>query len=131
MTEQEPTEGTSLSFTGNTFVEDNEREKRKKRKHRATFPTPEFYLFAFLLNIAPLALSAWLISMNPLNIELVSLGVLSGIGVFISLFILKVKPTTATKKKRKILISVSAAYGFVMLLVHFVSFAIHPGTYLF
>lgn len=91
--------------------------KNSKRSHRAQFPTPGFYLFAFILNLVSLPLVGFLLWNNLTNITLLSLAFLSVLGVGISIYSGTLRPKESNKKARKILVASTAAYGFILLAV--------------
>ena len=100
--------------------------KSTRRSHRAQFPTPGFYLFSFLLNLASLPIVAVFIYGHQANITLWTLAGLSALGVAISIYAVTLRPMESNKKARKILISAVAAYGFILLAVQGFNIIINP-----
>lgn len=112
-------ESSSPQFVGQTAPilapAKKEAPKQKKRgAHRAQYPTPAFYLFAFLLNLVSLLLGSLLYSQDFNEMVLLALTILGAIGVVISIYSLGVKPREANKRLRKILVAVTACYGFII-----------------
>lgn len=107
-------------------------KKRKgKRRHRAQYPTPEFYLFAFLLNLSAVGIASWLLIFNPVNIPLLATGLLGVVGLIISVYAIMLRPMESNKKLRKILIGLTAIYGFVLLMVQAINILAAPDTFKF
>lgn len=103
---------------------------RGKRRHRAQYPTPEFYYFAVLLNVAALVVAAFLLPNNPTNIPLLVTGLLGGLGLILSLYSLAIRPRESNRKQRKILVAVCLIYGFVLLVIHAVNILSNPGAFI-
>lgn len=90
-------------------------KQKSSRRHRAAYPTPGFYFFAFLLNMVALILDALFLNNNRASIVLLSFGIVALVGVLLSVYSVTVKPLEANKKIRKILCAFVAIYGFVVL----------------
>lgn len=101
-----------------------------KRRHRSQYPTPEFYYFAVLLNIAALVVAALLLPNNPTNIPLLVTGLLGGLGLILSLYSLAIRPRESNRKQRKILVAVCLTYGFVLLVIHAINILSNPGAFI-
>lgn len=101
-----------------------------KRRHRSQYPTPEFYYFAVLLNVAALVVAAFLLPNNPTNIPLLVTGLLGGLGLILSLYSLAIRPKESNRKQRKILVAVCLSYGFVLLIIHAVNILSNPGAFI-
>jgi len=89
--------------------------KPKRRSHRASYPTPGFYLFAFLLNLFAVLIGGMFYFLNNSSIQLMAFAAVAVMGVFLSIIALLIRPKEANKKLRKVLIGFIAAYGFVVL----------------
>lgn len=99
------------------------------RRHRAGYPTPAFYFFAFLLNLGALLLTAWMLKDNLLNLSLVVFAFLSGVGVGMTVFSTSIKPITANFGQRRKLVGVTVAYGFILVAVQVVYGVMNPAFF--
>lgn len=89
--------------------------KSTRSSHRAQFPTPGFYLFAFILNLISLPISGLLLSSDFSNVTLLTLAGLSVLALAVSIYSATLKPMASNKGTRKILVTLSVAFGFFLL----------------
>lgn len=94
-------------------------KRRQRRRQRIGFPTPNFYLFAFALNLAALLVSSMLLTGNLQNASLFIFGLLATFGLGMAVYSTAIKPVSANFSQRRRLVGMTTAYGFVLLTVQF------------
>ncbi len=100
-----------------------------RRSHRATFPTPGFYLFSFFLNALAVTLSALLIAGDlSRGLVTISMALLALFGLVISIYASVLKPKESNRKTRKILVATTAVYGFAVLAAQLVNVLFNPSS---
>lgn len=105
-------------------------ERTATRRHRASYPTPGFYLFGFLLNLLALVIGGTFLFLNPTAMTLQVFGAVSLVGVLISIYSLSIRPKESNKKLRKVLVGFVAAYGTVVIGAIGAMFLLSPSTFL-
>lgn len=91
--------------------------RRAKRRHRIGFPTPNFYLFAFTLNLAAMLICSWMLRGNLADISLLVFAALTAFGMGMSVYSTALKPVSSNFQQRRRLVATTVAYGFVVLSV--------------
>lgn len=111
------------------MAREREASKSTRRSHRAQYPTPGFYLFGFVLNALAVAVAAIGLLGHFDNLTLVAFGLLSVLSFSIAIYTAMLKPMEANKQTRKILVAVSAGFGFVLLVVQGLNLLMNPGLF--
>lgn len=120
-----------IYFVGKVLAVVREREANKasQRSHKARFPTPAFYFFGFVLNALAVAFGAIGLSGDSDNPTLIALVSLSILGLGIAIYSATLKPMEANKQKRKLLVAVSAGFGFVLLASQGLNLLMNPSLF--
>lgn len=102
----------------------------KRRKHRASYPTPGFYLFGFLLNLLALLVGGAFFYLNPTSMVLLGFGIVAAVGVLIAIYSSSIRPKESNKKLRKILVGFVAAYGTIVIVAIGATILLSPGPFI-
>jgi len=102
---------------------------KSRRQHRHGYPTPAFYLFAFVLNLAALLLTAFMLKDNLMNMALVMFAFLSGVGVGMTVFSTAIKPVSGNFEQRRRLVSTTVLYGFALVAIQIAYGVMNPAYF--
>lgn len=105
-------------------------DRKRRRAHRAGYPTPGFYLFSLLLNVTALGLLAWVLKDNTQSILIWSLWGVALLGTIASIISALIKPKESNIKARKLLVGLTVVYGFAISAAAAVCMLMWPTTFI-